>query len=87
MTTNFCKLMVLSNYINVLCCFGFANILIFIIHYTQIQKKYTATRCGIFTIFCVKLAYLQAHHREVIIRISTCTVLLNLTLKFLNDLH
>ena len=29
MTTNFHKLMVLSNYINVLCCFGFANILIF----------------------------------------------------------
>ena len=32
MTTNSHKLMVLSNYINVLCCFGFANILIFIIH-------------------------------------------------------
>ena len=32
MTINFRKLMVLSNYINVLCCFGFANILIFIIH-------------------------------------------------------
>ena len=29
MTTNLHKLMVLSNYINVLCCFGFANILIF----------------------------------------------------------
>ena len=29
MTINFRKLMVLSNYINVLCCFGFANILIF----------------------------------------------------------
>ena len=33
MTTNFHKLMVLSNYINVLCRFGFANILIFIIYY------------------------------------------------------
>ena len=87
MTTNFCKLMVLSNYINVLCCFGFANILIFYYTIYANTKKYTATRCGIFTIFCVKLAYLQAHHRQVVIRISTCTVFLNLTLKFLNDLH
>ena len=54
MTTNVHKLMVLSNYINVLCCFGFANILIFIIHYTQKQKKYTATRCGIFSLFLRK---------------------------------
>ena len=36
MTTNFHKLMVLSNYINVLCCFGFANILIF--YYTLYAK-------------------------------------------------
>ena len=36
MTTNFLKLMVLSNYINVLCCFGFANILIF--YYTLYAK-------------------------------------------------
>ena len=36
MTTNFHKLMVLSNYINVLCHFGFANILIF--YYTLYAK-------------------------------------------------
>ena len=36
MTINFRKLMVLSNYINVLCCFGFANILIF--NYTLYAK-------------------------------------------------
>ena len=36
MTTNFHKLTVLSNYINDLCCFGFANILIF--YYTLYAK-------------------------------------------------
>ena len=41
MTTNFHKLMVLSNYINVLCCFGFANILIFYYTlYAKIKKIY-----------------------------------------------
>ena len=51
MTTNFHKLMVLSNYINVLCCFGFANILIFYYTLYAKTKKYTATRCGIFSLF------------------------------------
>ena len=41
MTTNFHKLMVLSNYINVLCRFGFANILFFYYTlYAETKKIY-----------------------------------------------
>ena len=52
------------------------------------NKKNIPQRVAVYShYFCVKLAYLQAHHREVVIRIGTSTMLLNLTLKFLNNLH
>ena len=68
--------------------FWFRKYIDFLLYIIRKNKKNIPQRVAVYShYFCVKLANLQTHHREVVIRISTSTMLLNLTLKFLNNLH